>query len=102
MVFHFTPLKTMSTKIQFPAAILAFLLLMKSSLPVCASLPLQLSQTTAQPVDSRKAEAERLLLEGAKRLQSGDSEGALPLLQQALTLFQQIPSRQLEAYALPA
>ncbi|MDX2232484.1 MAG: CHAT domain-containing tetratricopeptide repeat protein [Leptolyngbyaceae cyanobacterium bins.349] len=90
----------MNTKIQVSVAILTILLLVKAGLPVFASQALQLSQATDQPTDPRMAEADRLLLEGAKRLQAGDSEGALPLLQQALTLFRQISSRQLEVYAL--
>ncbi|GAB4178121.1 MAG: hypothetical protein Fur006_10320 [Coleofasciculaceae cyanobacterium] len=58
--------------------------------PFSLSFPSALLPATAQTARDWKAEADRLLKEGEAQLNGGKNEAALPLLEQALKLYQEL------------
>ncbi|MEH2077602.1 MAG: CHAT domain-containing tetratricopeptide repeat protein [Nostoc sp.] len=76
-------------------------LILTISLPIANLPPLfQASQVLAQTPVDRKAEADRLLLQGIEQLKIGQLEAALQSWQQALKIYQEIKDRQGEGDAL--
>jgi len=68
--------------------------------PFSLSFPSALLPATAQITQDRKAEADRLLKEGEAQLNAGKNEAAVPLLEQALKLYQESSDRAGEGQAL--
>ncbi len=66
------------------------------SFPVTASV----SPAVAQVSEDRKSEADRLLQQGNEKLNANQAQAALPILQQALTIYQDIQDREGEGQAL--
>ncbi|AUT00319.1 Fis family transcriptional regulator [Nostoc sp. CENA543] len=67
-----------------------------ANLPILFSTP----QVLAQTPQDRKAEADRLLLQGIKQFQTGQLEAVLQSWQQALKIYQEIKDRKGEGAAL--
>lgn len=64
--------------------------------------PLSMSQALAQTPSSRKAQADRLLLQGIDRDRAGQPEAALTSFQESLTIYREVNDRLGEGRALMA
>ncbi|QSJ19290.1 tetratricopeptide repeat protein [Nostoc sp. UHCC 0702] len=83
--------------------LIAFITLMlTASMPFAANFPIliQASQVLAQTPTDRKAEADRLLQQGAEQFKTSQFEAALQSWQQALVIYREIKDRKGEGAAL--